>query len=43
MNSAATSSDYAWLTSGDFAVWEEVGYCFTLITDASPDEVLTAQ
>lgn len=41
MKSAATYNDYAWLTSDEFAVWQEVGYCFTLITDATPIEVLT--
>ena len=41
MISTATYSDYAWLTSDEFAVWQEVGYCFTHITDATPVEVLT--
>ena len=41
MRSNATSSDYTWLASDEFAVWQEVGYCFTHITDATPGEVLT--
>ena len=41
MKSTATYNDYAWLTSDEFAVWQEVGYCFTIITDATPIEVIT--
>lgn len=41
MKSTATYSHYAWLTSDEFATWQEVGYCFTHITDATPAEVLT--
>lgn len=42
MKSLATFADYTWISSDDFAVWEEVGYCFTQICDATPDEVLAS-